>query len=415
MVKKSTGLLLLSVLFLSSCVKPEGTSASLSTKEDASSSSVDAGSSTTTSSSSSSALQDWTEEEKALVKEKFGEGVIEAIPYYAPASYAFVYDTEYSCFSYVSASITEASAVTDYQALLDKKGYATSVDSEGDLTAFAYYNEAGDGLHFDAYLLEEAAGFEIDIYQHTYVAPTNPRNAWNSTESALFDKYFYSGASKVIPCSAWGEMALTDGMKSTSNLYLYDVHGGSKEVSAYIASLTGASYVHNEEKDAYELAIKGQGTISVEAFIDSFGDLYFTYSFQKEITGDVTWTSTSIAGITYDSTSGTFEGIAVTIEGICVGSKGGATIQMRGSGKGGSSIENVNAVPPLQSIALDQYTEGKGYDGTLTISAGTSKDALQEITPTNNVYALSGATYFKIENKSDYACYVKSFLFSLVK
>jgi len=409
MVKNLTGLSLFSVLLLSACGNPAGTSSSFSSNID-----VPTSDSTSSSSSSGIVLKDWTDEEKALVKEKFGEGVIAAIPFYAPVSYTFAYDADYDCFSYVAASLTEQSTVTDYQALLANLNYDTQIDEEGSLSAFGYYNANEDGLHFDAYLLDDNGGFEIDIYQHTYVAPVNPRNTWTSMEIALFDQYFYSGASSVIPCSAWGEMALTDGMDSTQNLYLYDLHGGSKEVLAYIAALESASFVYNEEGSDYQLVVAEKGTIHADAYLTDFGDLLFTYSFQKAITGNVTWTSTSITGISYASTAATLEGIAVTLSGIQTGFKGGATIQMRSLPKGGSTIENNDALPPLASITLDQYTEGAGYDGTLTISAGVSKDALKEITPVNNVYALDGATYFKIENKSAYACYVKSFVFAFV-
>lgn len=408
MAKKSTGLLLLSVLFLSACGgNPAGSSSSAS-------SSGSLLPSDSTSSSSNAVLKDWTNEDKALVKEKFGEGVIEAIPFYAPASYTFAYDAEYECFSYVAVSLTEQSAITDYQALLAKKNYDIQIDEEGSLSAFGYYNTNGDGLHFDAYLLDEKGGFEIDIYQHTYVAPVNPRNAWTAAEIALFDQYFYVGAANVIPCSAWGEMVLTDGMSSTQNLYLFDYHGGTKEVLAYLDALEKASFVYNADNGDYELEVADKGTIYADAFVSNFGDLYFTYSFQKAITGNVTWTSTSITGITYASTSATLEGIATTISGIQVGTTGGATIQMRSLPKGGSSIENNDALPPLASITVDQYLKGDAYDGTLTISAGTSKDALKEITPVNHVYTLDGATYFKIENKSGFACYIKSFVLAFV-
>ena len=76
-----------------------------------------------------------------------------------------------------------------------------------------------------------------------------------------------------------------------------------------------------------------------------------------------------------------------------------------------SHFENIYELPPLSSITFDQIIENKGYDGTITVKAGTSKDNLMEVVGVDGVFTLSDATYFEISNASSYACYFKSISF----
>ena len=76
-----------------------------------------------------------------------------------------------------------------------------------------------------------------------------------------------------------------------------------------------------------------------------------------------------------------------------------------------SHFENISELPPLSSITFDQIVENKGYDGTITVKAGTSKNNLEEVVGENGVFTLSDATYFEISNTSSYACYFTSITF----
>ncbi len=91
--------------------------------------------------------------------------------------------------------------------------------------------------------------------------------------------------------------------------------------------------------------------------------------------------------------------------------KGFETVEAIQFRKTESHFENIYELPPLSSITFDQIVENKGYDGTITVKAGTSKNNLEEVVGENGVFTLSDATYFEISNTSSYACYFKSISF----
>jgi hypothetical protein len=420
-MKKLAALFVLSALFLTSCGEPK-TASSTSVDSSAATSSAAVSSPVASSEnissvtpvsssevppvSSETTVKDWTADEKALISEHFGD-VVDFIPYF-DAVHTFTFDADYQCLTYASA-ITDSTATSTYKAALDALNYTTSLDEEGSLTAYGYYDDNGDLLHFDAYLIDNNGGFEIDIYQHIYTAPKSIRTVWNAAEIALFDQYFYSGASNAIPCYAPDDIVLSDSMESIQSLVFYSLNFGAKEVEAYGALLKEKSFAYDEKSGSYSLSVEGKGKITVDPFIDTYGDYYVTFAFAKEITGDLLWTGANFSGISYASTEATIDGVKLALSNVMPSTKNAAWIQMK---KGVSYIANVEAVKPIATLTVDQNLEGKGFDGTLTVLAGISADQLTEITAVSGVYTLNNATFFKIEDLSAYACYIKSFTFA---
>jgi hypothetical protein len=371
----------------------------------------------------------WNEDTKTLIENIFGEVV--TIPYFTGyESYVAKKGIDRVSNQYyieISGEVKNAStSIADYKTIVDGTNlwnYTTDSSSE----SLAYFNlkDTTDGVYMyvvsDGAKLSIFAGIDAEF-------PTD----WTSEDKAYMDKYiqkdlyipyFFIDNSILEPLylEGFGTSDDIDGVSYTSSTETID------SVVEYADFMkTQEDFILDEELSTddefyFSKSLGDDNFFAIDVYL--YNNLFcvdgYIYTVESgeapidNITADITLLPDNFyisTGSEYGTDGAIFEkdGMNFSTTNIKKGFKTVSAIQCK---KSESHFENVNELPALSSITFDQIVENKGYDGTITVKARTSKDSLTEVVGVDGVFTLSDATYFEISNVSSYACYFKTISF----
>lgn len=210
MKKMLFGLLLATSFVLAAC--DTGTTDSTTS----SSGSSDTETTDTTSSSDSTITVDvrkeWTSDEAAVFDSYFFEGASQYVPCYVPEGGALTdaYFDYYGCLN-VEATVDSAvgeQLVTEYVNIIKEFGYYAEWYS--DEWGYTYYYDLSETAYLNIDTYYDSDYFCIDVYYVNTVPTIEVRQEWTSEEIAMFDSYFFEGASQYVPCYVPEGGTLTD-------------------------------------------------------------------------------------------------------------------------------------------------------------------------------------------------------------
>lgn len=354
-----------------------------------------------------------------MFEEKFGDGITAYIPFIGDYFYSFEFDAEYNCFS-ISFEGTEDD-LTAIDTVLENFGYEGEIGTNGIHYSSYFYSD--DGINVTSYFIDGWAF--VDIYQHIYVAPT-VSTTWDAASIALFDANFFEGASEHIPAYLPSLANETNTLDATyyedyGCLSVYYANASQAELSAYLTLVTEAGYVLDDEQ-LYSKTIEGKGTISIDAYLDIFGEYWADYYFVASGTeapseGTYTINIDDIPGLAYSSTSFEAEGVKWNCVNVMKSTDSNKPyIQMKKLKDGITSyITNASALAPLSKLEVKQHLDNNGFDGVYSVYAGTSADSMSKLTGTDGVFEMNDATFFAIKNESGNVVYLESFSFTFAK
>lgn len=370
--------------------------------------------------------QPWNDETKGLVNTLLGNENL--VPYFdGYVSYTSSRkDDDISNYSIVTISgavnNTETAVSSYRQTVLKSKLWVETTASSEDLAYFVINNtEVTLYTYLDCYMLDS------DFVIEAGVKNPNPTE-WTTAEKTLMDRYIGQGI--YIPFyyidNSYLEECYFEGSSTPQGVSYCSTTEASEAVTAYsnyIRTLSDFTLVSSATDDyLFSKAIDATTTFYIEVYL--FNELFDVDGYiettpaveptEDNITADITLLPTNFyisSGSEYGANNLVCSGggMHYTTTLTKKGYKKEDAIQMKGASD--SHFENVNQLPALTSITINQITEGLGYDGTYTVYGGTSSSTLEVITGVNGVYTMNNATYFKIANESSYACYARSITF----
>jgi|SRR5574344_692418 hypothetical protein len=124
-----------------------------------------------------------------------------------------------------------------------------------------------------------------------------------------------------------------------------------------------------------------------------------------------------------DSGEVTKDSITLTLHNVMAGSTTGATYAQMKKNETEPSFMKAAVSKKAKSLVIEQYFQGKGYDGVLTVKAGTDEASATTVTPTENTvdttktltYAIpTAAPFVSLLNESSYAFKAISITFGVL-
>ncbi|MCR4561929.1 MAG: hypothetical protein K5694_01810 [Bacilli bacterium] len=383
---------------------------------------------------------EWASEQAETFEAYFGEGNIDYIPApFEDAVFLTDYYGDYACLC-VEVEFDTADEALDqvaaYKEILAANGwYDTVASDDGTEELFqGVYNGNEDLFVAQIYTIENT--FTIDFYQHIYIEPASIRTEWDASESQALNNYFGSTIAANIPCWMPEGADFADYTEDYGCFSVYYENGGTKTLIDYANYLTDLGFVYSAEYEIFATDI-GEAQLQIMAYITNYGEFEYDFyvvggeqqtsseysswdptpidtgAIDVELTGDQIITPTEFAGATgYDVTSLTINGVTWNINNVMKNKKNGSdVIQIR---KENGTISNATALAPLDSLSIS-INSGTSGNVTFKIYAGTSADALNEVSGINGVYALNGATFVKLSNEGSNACYLNGFALTFEK
>lgn len=370
--------------------------------------------------------QPWNDETKALISGLLGNENI--IPYFDGfTSYTSVRAIEdvsnYDVLT-ISGAVSDAStSISQYSQVVNKSNLWTNVDSSSS-EELGYYTLKTEELTPYTYLSFYFSGETFIVECGVKLAtPTD----WTDDEKTMMDTYigtgiylpfYYIDNSYLEECYFEGY----EGPQGVSYCSTSETATAVKAYADYVKTLSDFTLA-SSDTDAYyfEKTINETTVFCVDVYlwngyfdVDGYLDVTTpTPSVEDSITADITLLPANFyvsTGSEYgaDNLACSGGGMNYTTTLTKKSFKTEDAIQMK---RGSSHFENINELPILTSITINQIVENAGYDGTYTVYGGTSVASLSVITGVNGVYSMNGATYFKIANESTYACYARSIVF----